>query len=497
MLDPQTQALLEKLAANPVPPLWEMTPAEWREASDRFFAEAGLPPCDIVDRDDREIPGPHGPVRIRVYRPRTETRGLRPGLVYFHGGGMVMNSIDTYDPLVQHLCAGSECIVASVDYRLSPEHRFPVPIDDAYFAAAWTYENAASLGIDSARLAVGGDSAGGYLTAVVTQLARDLGGPSFAFQLLIYPAVGSRGYSASMAEFATGYLFERAELDWVLTQYLNEPSEGRDPRVAPILASDFSDLPPAFMITAGYEIMRDDAEHYAELLDLAGVPVEVHRYESTIHPFLNLAGVVNAGQEAIEECAEKLRVALSKPAETPPIDVTFENDYVRIVFVTLTAGEESPRYEPADDPVVRIDLTDGSVRYDEGPLGSVAGPVREIRVELKAAPDDERSEGDAIALDPDRYRVELENDRVRVVRLRFEPGEEGLMVSHPPRVLVTVSDVWVRVVFADGRIDERGAPAGLAAWLEAETLQTKNIGDRPLEVVLIEPKTASRETEDA
>lgn len=484
MLDAQTKAVLDKLEANPTPRLWEMTPEEIREAFDLFFAENGLPPCDLVDRADREIPGPHGPIRVRVYRPRTTTSGLRAGLVYFHGGGMVANSIDTYDRLVQHLCAGSNCVVVSVDYRLAPEHRFPVPVDDAYAAVAWTHENAISVGIDPHRLAVGGDSAGGYLTAVVTQLARDRGGPPIAFQLLIYPAVGTRGYSPSLGEFAVGYFFERSELDWIITQYVNDPSEARDPRVAPILASDFSGLPPAFLITAGYEIMRDDAEHYGELLARAGVPVELHRYESTIHAFLNLAGVIDVGRDAINECALKLREALA----APPVQVAFENDFVRIVHVNLDNGQGLPSDEVAARPAVLVDLTDGTVHFHGARAAPVSGPAHDVLVELKAAPEVELSEIDAIALDPDRYRVELDNDRVRVVRLRFGAGEQGLMVSHPPRVLVTITNVWVKVRFDDGRTDERGAPAGVAAWLDAETLQTENAGDGPLEVVLVEPK---------
>ncbi|MGH9184656.1 MAG: alpha/beta hydrolase [Acidimicrobiales bacterium] len=488
MLDPQTKAVLDKLEANPMPRMWEMTPQETRAAFDAFFAENGLPPCDLVDRSDRAIPGPHGPIPIRVYRPRTTASGLRAGLVYFHGGGMVANSIDTYDALVQHLCERSGCVVVSVGYRLSPEHRFPIPVDDAYAAAAWTSQNAVSLGIDPVRLAVGGDSAGGYLTAVVTQLARDRGGPAFAFQLLIYPAVGTRGYSPSLAEFATGYLFERIELDWILTQYLADPNDCHDPRVAPILATDFSDLPPAFLLTAEYEIMRDDAEHYGQLLTAAGVPVELHRYDSTIHPFLNLAGVIDAGRDAIEECADKLRAALA----APPVLIAAENDFVRIVHVSLEEGEVFPDYEPAARSVVAIDLIDGSVTRHDEPIGPSVGPAREVRVELKAAADTEPSELDAIALDPDRYRVELDDERVRVVRLRFDAGEQGLMVSHPPRVLVTMTDVWVNVRFADGRTDERGAPAGLAVWLDAETLQTRNAGAGPLEVLLVEPKTEER-----
>lgn len=402
---------------------------------------------------------------------------------------MVANSIDTYDPLVQHLCAQSGCVVVSVGYRLAPEHRFPIPVDEAFTAAKWVYENAIGLGIDARRLAVGGDSAGGYLTAVVTQLARDAGGPPFGFQLLIYPAVGTRGYSLSLGEFATGYLFERADLDWVLRQYISVPADVHDPRVAPILATDFSGLPPAFLITAGYEVMRDDAEHYGELMRAAGVPIEIHRYESTIHPFLNLAGVIEAGREAIEECAGKLRQALA----IRQIQIAGENQYVRIVHLNLADGASAEAYAPTSERVVIVDLSDGSVSYREGEPEDIVGPSHQVRVEIKGGPAQATTDDDAIAVDPNRYRIELENEYVRVVRLRFDAGESGLMVTHPPRVLVTISDVWVKVVFADGSSDERGAPSGLAAWLETETLQTTNAGDGPLEVVLVEPKNRRSE----
>jgi acetyl esterase len=314
MLDPQTQALIARLGTTPFPRLWEMTPREWRAATDALFSATGLPPADLVDRRDLRIDGPHGPIGLRAYRPRDAMAGALPGLVYLHGGGMVTSTVDTYDSLVQHLCHLSGCVIVSVEYRLAPEHKFPVPFDDAYAATAWVHDNAAAVGIDPARLAVGGDSAGGLLAATVTHLARDRGGPPLAFQLLVYPAVGTRGHSASMAEFATGYVFERDELDWAYTQLLNDPVEARDPRVCPIAAHDFSRLPPAFVLCAEYEIMRDDIEHYGRLLQEAGVPVEVRRWPGQVHPFLNFAGVVDAGREAIADCAARLREALAAPA---------------------------------------------------------------------------------------------------------------------------------------------------------------------------------------
>lgn len=301
---------MDRIAAEPPAPLWTMTPVQWRAATEAFFASTGLPAVDLVDRSDRAIPGPHGPIQVRIYRPRGTEEDHLPAMVYFHGGGMVTNTVDTYDALVQHLCAQSACVIVSVDYRLAPENKFPVPFDDAYAATRWLYENAEAVGIDKERFAVGGDSAGGLLAAAVTHMARDRGWPPITFQLLIYPAVGTRGHSASMAEFAHGYIFERDELDWVYTQVLNSPLEARDSRVCPISAADFSGLPRAFVVCAEYEIMRDDIEHYAALLAEAGVPTEVHRYLGQVHPFLNLAGIVDAGREAISECATKLSEAL-------------------------------------------------------------------------------------------------------------------------------------------------------------------------------------------
>jgi acetyl esterase len=473
MLDAQTAALLDELAANPAPKLWEISIAEARQTIAALFAEAGIAPRDDVDAVDRAIPGPAGEIGVRLYRPN-DAAGPLPVLVYFHGGGMIANSVEVYDAVCRELSRGAGALVVSVEYRLAPEHRFPAAVDDAYAAAVWVHANAASIGGDAARVAVGGDSAGGNLAAVVSQLARDRGGPEFVFQLLIYPAVGARGHSGSMAEFATGFLFERDEYDWLYEQYLDDPLDALDPRVSPIAAEDFSALPPALVVTAGHDIMRDDAEHYAELLRRAGVPAETRRYETTIHAFLSLAGRIDAGRQAIADCAQRLREVF---ASGPPLP-TFENEYVRIGNVTANGN-----------PAVTVDLESGKVEYEESPdSAGIDRPPGRVRVELKAAPKVERDELDALRVDPERYRVELENERVRVVRLNFGPRERGLMVHHPPRVLVTLTDVAVKLVFADGSTDERSAPAGVAGWLEAETLQTENAADEPLEVVLVEPK---------
>jgi hypothetical protein len=345
-------------------------------------------------------------------------------------------------------------------------------VDDCYAALEWAVANAALLDADPTRVAVGGDSAGGNLAAVVTHLARDRGGPALVFQLLVYPAVGTLGHSRSMARFATGYVFERTEYDWLYEQYLTDPAQARDPRVSPIAAADLAGLPPALVITAGFDIMRDDGEAYAERLREAGVPVVLHRYASTIHAFLSMAGVLDAGREAIDECGAALKDAFAAAR-------SFENAHVRIV-----------REDGASDgPTVVVDLDGGGVRYEPAGVPPGGGTTREIRVRLKEPPQaSPLGELDAVRVEPGRYRVEFENERVRVVRLHFEPGEEGVMVAHPPRVLVTLSDVAVRLRFADGSTDERAAPAGVAGWLDGETLQTRNTGAGRLQVVLVEPK---------
>ena len=310
-LDPQTKAVLQQLAASSNPNVMVLPPAERRRAHEALFGALGLPPADLTDVADRSIPGPGGPLRVRIYTPRGDSARPRALLVYFHGGGMSVGSIEQYDSLCQRLSHRSGTIVISVDYRLTPEHRFPAPVDDAYAATKWTYDNAASIGGDRTRLAVGGDSAGGNLAAVVAQLARD-GGPPLVFQLLIYPAVGFTRDSESMQKFSHGYVFGVAELDMAVDQYITDRSQLSDPRLFPLLARDLSRLPPAFVISAGHEIMRDDIETYAHRLQAAGVPTELHRYETTVHPFLSMAGVIDLGRAAIDESADRVRNAVAR-----------------------------------------------------------------------------------------------------------------------------------------------------------------------------------------
>lgn len=309
-LDPQTRAIVEAQAAIPYVDLMTLPPAERRQGQDQFFGPLGLASSSITPVEERFIPSRGGPLRIRIYRPRLSAKAGRPALIYFHGGGMSMGSLEQYEGLTQHLAARSGVTVISVDYRLTPEHRFPAPLEDAYDALTWTHAHGAELGLDPARIAVGGDSAGGNLAAALTQLARQQGGPPIRFQLLIYPAVGTTGHSRSMRLYEAGYLFGARELQEAIDEYVPDPAQRSDWRALPINQTDYRRLPPAFIVSAEYEIMRDDIEEYGARLRKAGVAVEVRRYRGTVHPFLSMAKAIPAGRRAIDECADKLRHAM-------------------------------------------------------------------------------------------------------------------------------------------------------------------------------------------
>lgn len=309
MPDPQTQNILDLVAKADVPHYKSLTPKELRQGHEAFFAPLSLPPEDTVNVIEKHIPGPADDIRIRIYQPLPLPDSPLPVMIYYHGGGMMVGSIELYDTICQRLCKQSGIIIVSVDYRLSPENKFPAAVHDAYAAVLWTSKNAPSFKGDPHKLAIGGDSGGGNLAAVATQLLRDKNGPKISFQLLIYPAVGNgKGYK-SLSIFDGKYLSECEQLLWFYDQYMSSPDQINDPRVSPILTKDLSNLPPAFIITAGFDILRDEGEHYAERLREAGVATELHRYETTIHPFLNMAGVVEPAKDALDECGQKLRKA--------------------------------------------------------------------------------------------------------------------------------------------------------------------------------------------
>lgn len=310
VLDADSRRMVERLVRDPfLDPAF--TVPQMREAFEAFYGAMYAGRTRTADSRDTAIEGRHGPVPLRIYHPRGEAPGPLPVFVFIHGGGSIMGSLASYDAVCQELCSGSGCIVVSVHYRLAPEHPYAQAVDDCYDAAVWAHANAAALGGDPDRLAVGGESGGGGLAASLAQMARDEGGPPIRFQLLIYPFVGSRGPSASMGEFAKGYFFDAEDMEMFLDLNFPDREALKDWRVSPIWAERLEGLPPAFVLTAGADILRDDAEDYARRLAEAGVPVESSRYEGTIHGFVVMAAEVEAGRRALAECGHRLRRALS------------------------------------------------------------------------------------------------------------------------------------------------------------------------------------------
>ena len=307
-LDPQARAYLDLMSSAGLPPTHQLTPDEARAAL--VTRRALLPaaePQPVGGVEDRRIPGPGGELKVRIYRP--DGQGPFPIMVYFHGGGWVVGSVDTHDGVCRGLTHGVSCVVVSVDYRLAPEHKFPAAVEDAYAATCWAAEHAAELGGDAARLVVAGESAGGNLAAVVALMARDRGGPPIAYQVLLYPGTCHGFESPSLAE-NDGIVLGVEDIRWYSRQYLPNEAVAADPYASPLRAPDLSGLPPALVVTAEYDPIRDEGEAYADRLRQAGVPVVSKRYPGLIHTFFLVAGMVDAAREAVEETCETLRTAL-------------------------------------------------------------------------------------------------------------------------------------------------------------------------------------------
>jgi acetyl esterase len=310
-LDPQAATLLETLAAasEGQPQLHERTPEDARQVYD---AMALLRQSDepIAGIEDRTVPGPAGDIPIRIYRPEGED--ALPVVVFFHGGGWVIGSIETHDALCRSLASRSGCAVVSVEYRLAPEVCFPEPLEDAYAATDWIGKHGGELGVDPGHLAVAGDSAGGNLAAAVCLLARDRGGPTIDFQLLVYPTLDHRLGHPSCTENAEGYFLTLDAMHWFSGHYLGaeRAEKALDPYASPLLASDLRGVPAAHVITAEFDPLRDEGEAYAQALADADVPVTVRRYDGMIHGFVSLFGLLDRGDEGLNECASTIRAAL-------------------------------------------------------------------------------------------------------------------------------------------------------------------------------------------
>ncbi|HEX7441909.1 MAG TPA: alpha/beta hydrolase, partial [Caldimonas sp.] len=265
---------------------------------------------------DLQAKGPHGPIPLRLYLPLAAPNddavagGARPVLVYFHGGGWVIGDLDTHDTLCRELANGSGCAVVAVDYRMGPEHRFPAAVDDCIAATRWLRREAAGLGLDPKRIAVGGDSAGANLAAVVSIAAREAGDPALAFQLLIYPATDMRRTAPSHTTNGEGYLLTRDTIGYFHDHYIDDVRHDLDWRASPLLHADLSKLPPALVLTAGYDPLRDEGLAYAAQLTQAGNRVTYVCFERQIHGFITMGRVLDEANAAVSMCVAELRRAL-------------------------------------------------------------------------------------------------------------------------------------------------------------------------------------------
>lgn len=308
-LDPQVALLIQAEANAPEMHTLSVEEARRQVLLSVAALEGEKEPIKRVE--DRGIPGLGGVIPVRIYTPEGE--GLLPILVYFHGGGWVLCNLDTHDSICRALANLVGCIVVSVDYRLAPEHKYPAAVEDCYAATCWVAQNAAAIGGDSTRLAVGGDSAGGNLTAVVNLIARDEGGPSILFQLLIYPVTDYHTPGTpSYIENQEGYLLSREDMIWYFGQYLSSPDEAQDPHVSPLKASDLSNLPPAMVMTAEFDLLRDEGEAFAQRLQEAGVPVILKRYNGLIHGLFGKDDGIDQAIQAQIDAANVLRKAFSR-----------------------------------------------------------------------------------------------------------------------------------------------------------------------------------------
>jgi acetyl esterase len=306
MLDPQARALIDLMVERGVPPVHTLTPADARRLylERRFFTQPEPPAVGEV----RSLQTGDG-LPLRMYRPTAG--GVHPVLVYFHGGGWTIGDLDTHDVLCRQLCRAAGAAVVSVDYRMGPEHRFPAAVDDCLAATRWLQREGAALGLDSARLAVGGDSAGGNLAAVVAVAMRDAGDAAPAFQLLIYPATDMRAVAPSHTSNGQGYLLTADSVAYYRRQYIAEPAQWSDWRASPLLAADLSRLPPALVLTAGFDPLRDEGRQYADALSAAGNRVQYVCFERQVHGFITMSKVIDEARTAVALCGAVLREALA------------------------------------------------------------------------------------------------------------------------------------------------------------------------------------------
>jgi acetyl esterase len=308
-LDPQAQALLNAMKDSGAQPFETMTPAEARIAV-RAFKDLGGKSEDVASINHCFIPGPTADLPVWIYRPVGGGAGPLPGLLYFHGGGWVVATIEVCDSISRSLANRTGCVVVAVNYQKAPEHKFPVPLDDCYAATRWVFDNAFDLGVDTRRIGIIGDSAGGNLAAAVALRARDEKGPQLAYQVLVYPAVQYGWDTPSALTNAEGFFLERASLEYCWKHYVKSSLDGTNPYCSPLAAADHSGLPPALIVCAEFDPLCDDGRNYADKLKAAGVPVTFRLYDGMIHGFLSMAGVLDQSRALLEEIGREVRSAL-------------------------------------------------------------------------------------------------------------------------------------------------------------------------------------------
>jgi acetyl esterase len=317
MLHPDARNLIDLIDKRGLPAMHTLNPVDARAfyRGRREFTQPAAP--DVGAVRDTTCDGPHGPIALRLYRPlgagAAPAAGTTlPALVYYHGGGWTIGDLDTHDVLCRQLCNGSGAVVVSVDYRMGPEHRFPAAVDDCLAATRWVARHARELGVDATRLAIGGDSAGGNLAAVVAILARDSGELPIAFQLLIYPATDQRRRHASHTTNGRGYVLTTETISYFHDHYIADPAHDLDWRASPLLHGDLTRLPPALVLTAGFDPLRDEGLDYADRLVAAGNRATYVCYERQIHGFITMGKVIDEANSAVALCASELARALAR-----------------------------------------------------------------------------------------------------------------------------------------------------------------------------------------
>jgi acetyl esterase len=319
-LHPQIVQALEAMAEAQLRPIEELTPSQARAQMEATAQMRRAEPLPVARVEERAMPGPAGALRLRLYWPPPSpgppaaegSQTTVPAIVYYHGGGHVIGSLDTHDLVARNLCAGVGALVASVDYRMGPEHKFPAAVEDSFAALQWLHANARQLGADPERLGVHGDSAGANLAAVVALMARDTGAPRLRLQSLVYPVADYTLSGASYQRYAQGYgVLTRAAMAWFRDHYLRSPTDAEHWRASPLRATDFSDAAPAIVITAECDVLNDDGKSYAEALRRAGVSVEYREYAGMIHGFFGMVPAVDDAMAAQRQVWAAFRSAFA------------------------------------------------------------------------------------------------------------------------------------------------------------------------------------------